>query len=75
MGLGYSVKAINDTAGEKRLVSSLLVFGVIPSVGNSNANLRDQADRLKATKDAREETATITAERRIRRAVNSNVPP
>lgn len=73
--LRFSVKALNDTSGPKGLVPSLLVFGTIPSIGSSNANLPDQEQRFKAMRAAREEAATIFAEQRIRIALKSNAPP
>lgn len=39
--LHYAIKALNDTAGEKGLVPSGLVFGVTPFPVNTDANLRD----------------------------------
>lgn len=42
MRLRYAVKALNDTAGDKGLVPSMLVFGVTPSLGNTGANIQDQ---------------------------------
>lgn len=73
--LRLSVKALNDTAGPEGLVPSLLVFGVIPSLGNTEANLVDQERRFRAMHLAPAEAAKITAEERIRIALRSNVPP
>lgn len=73
--LRYPVKELNDTAGDKGLVPSMLVFGVIPSIYNSGAHLCEQEDRFDAMKRAREEAATITAENRVNRALRANVPP
>lgn len=75
MFLKYAVKVLKDTAGEKGLVPSLLVFGVIPLVRNLNSNLHNQEELFKAMKDARVERDTITEERRIRRAMRSDVTP
>lgn len=73
--LRLAVKALNDTAGPKGLVSSLLVFGTIPSLGNTNANLVELEDRFRAMHAARAEAAKIVAEQRIQIALRSNIPP
>lgn len=73
--LRLSVKSLNDTAGPKGLVPSLLVFGVIPSLGNTDADLPNQEERFRAMHEARNEAATITAEKRIRLALRTNIPP
>lgn len=73
--LRFSIKALNDTAGTKGLVPSLLVYGTIPSLGNTGADLPDQEDRFTALAAARKEAACITAEKRIRLALKSNIPP
>lgn len=75
MRLRYAIKAINDTAGEKGLVPSTLVFGVTTSLGNSNVNVPEQSKRITDLKQARDEATTIVAEARIRRALKSNLPP
>lgn len=69
-----AIKAINGTVGEKGLLPSTLVFGVTPSLVNSNVNLPEQSERFRALKRARDEAATVIAETRIRRALKSNVP-
>lgn len=46
--LRFSVKSLNDTAGDKGLVPSMIVFGVIPSLGNTHDNLPDQQERFNA---------------------------
>lgn len=63
--LGLAVKALNDTTGPKRLVTSLLVFGVIPSLRNSKANLTYQEECFTVMHNARAEAAKITAEQHI----------
>lgn len=73
--LRLAVKALNDTAGLKGLVPSLLVFGKIPYLENTNANLPDQEERFRAMHLARAEAAKITAEQRIKLALRTNVPP
>lgn len=44
-------------------------------MGNKDAHLRDQIERLKAMKREREEAVIIAAENRISRALKSNTPP
>lgn len=73
--LRYALKAPNDTVGEKGLVHSMLIFGVMPFLGNSNANVNDQGVSFEALKQEREEAATIIDDRRISRPLKSNVPP
>lgn len=73
--LRLTVKALNDAAGPKELVPSLLVFGTIPSLGNTGANLMEQEDQFKAKHTARKEAAKIVAEQWIKTAVRMNVPP
>lgn len=58
MRLRYAVKALNDSHGERGLVPSMSVFGVISSLENSRANLCGQDERFNALKRAREEAAT-----------------
>lgn len=58
-----TVKALNDTAGTKGQVPSLLVFVVISSLGNTDADLPTQKERFRAMHEARDEAATITAEK------------
>lgn len=53
MSLRYEVKALKDTTGDKGLVTSTLVFGVIPTLRNTNASLQDQAERLEGMRSAR----------------------
>lgn len=75
MRLRLTVKSLKDTAGPKGLVPSLLVFGVIPSLGNTDAEIPGQEERFQAMKEARKEAATIYAGKRIRLALHSNIPP
>lgn len=73
--LRYEIKTLNDSAADKGLVPYLLVFRVMPSIGNRDANLSDQRVCFRSMKTAREETSAITAERRTANALNTNVPP
>lgn len=73
--LRLSVKDLNHTVGPKRLLPSPLVFGVIPSLGNTDADLPNQEERFREMHEAGKEAATISAERRIRLALHANVPP
>lgn len=67
------MKALNDTAGVNGLVPSLLVFGVVPSLGNTEAELPNQEERFSAINAARKEAATIVAEKRNRLALKASV--
>lgn len=73
--LWFAVKVFNDTAGPKGLVPSLLVFGTIPSVGNSGANLVYREESFRVMYTARSEAYKIVAEQRIQTALQTNIPP
>lgn len=73
--INFSVKALNDTAGLKGLVPSLLVFGTILSLGSKGVDMTDQGTRFKAMHVARNEATKIIAEQRMRRALQTNTPP
>lgn len=51
--LCYADKSLNDTAGDKGLVPSILVFDVTPSLMNTNDDLRNQRVLFKYMKSAR----------------------
>lgn len=74
MRLRLTVKALNDTAGSRGLVPSLLVFGTITSLGNTESNLTDQQERIKAMYRAWNEAGSIIAEQRIRTSLQANIP-
>lgn len=63
--LRLAVKVLNNTAGQKGLVPSLLVFITFPSLGKTSANLIEQEDRFRAMHTAPVEAAKMTAELRI----------
>lgn len=73
--LRFAVKALNDTAGTNGLVPSLLVLGTIPSIGNTEAEFADREQRFSAITSARKEAAKIFAEKQIRLALKTNIPP
>lgn len=80
--LRFAVKALNDTAGTNGLVPSLLVLSTILLYrcswsGNSASVFPSEGStqRFNAMTAARKEAATIIAEKRIRLALKSNVPP
>lgn len=73
--LRCEVNALNDTADTNGLVPSLLVFGTIPSLGDTESELADQEQRFNEITAARKEVATIIAEKRIRPALKSKIPP
>lgn len=73
--LKFAVKSLNDTAGTNDLVSSLLVFGTIPSLGNTETELHDQEEKFIASSAARKEASTIITEKKIRLALRTNIPP
>lgn len=60
--LRYATKALNETVGEKGLLPSMLVFGVMPPLGNYSANIHDQGVWFEGLKKGREKAATIAAE-------------
>ncbi len=74
LALRLAIKAITDTAGPKRLVPSLLVFGTLPRFPTVNTKLPAQRERMHALQLARTEMATITSELRIRKAIMSKLP-
>ena len=71
----YVFKALNDTVRTDGRVPSLLVFGVIPSMGASNARVKGQHERLRSMKQEREGAAAIVATKRIKTALRANTPP
>ena len=72
--LKLPVEPINDTMGPKGLVPSYLVFGCVPRFPSTKSALPTQQQRMDAMQLARWETAIITAELRIRKALSSRVP-
>jgi len=71
--LRLALKAMNDTMNPEGLVPSLLVFGVLPRFPAVNTQLPNQVERMRALEVARAEMESITAELRLRKALNSNL--
>lgn len=59
--LRLTVKALNDIAGPKGLVPSVLVCGMLPLLVNTEANLVNQEDSFRARHAARNVAAKIVA--------------
>lgn len=72
--LSLSVAAMNQTAGPRGLVPTLLVFGVIPRTPISSLPLPVQRDRMQAMAAARGEMLAIVARARLRVAMAAPVP-
>ncbi|CDF33317.1 unnamed protein product [Chondrus crispus] len=72
--LQIAIKAVNDTAGPRGLVPTLLVFGIAPRTLVSPLDLPHQKKRMQALVTARNEMARTIAQRRINTALSSNVP-
>lgn len=74
LSLAIANKAVNDTAGPRGLVPTLLVFGISPRLPISPKELPGQIQRMKAMKAARREMSRITAQARITMALTRNAP-
>ena len=73
--LGIATKAMNDTAGPKGLVPSLLVFGVMPRILlPGSVQLPGQVQRMNAMQAARNDMSKEVARSRLSTALRSNVP-
>ena len=72
--LSLAVKAMNDSAGPKGLVPTLLVFGVMPRIPIVPMALPVQVQRMKAMLKARDEMTTIIAGSQMKKALRSNAP-
>lgn len=73
--LRVSAKPIYENTVPDDLVPSLLVFGVLPTFPWPNTKPLFQSEQFKYFKTARAEMETIVAEKRIRRALKSKIPP
>lgn len=62
--VNIAVKAMNDTIGEILLVTSRLVFGIIPRFPIIAADLPTQKERTKALGTAQVQMNTIIAQRK-----------
>lgn len=72
--LQLAIKALNDTAGPKGLVPTLLVFGALPRTPIEPTELPGQIQRMEAMKTSRKEMAAIMAQCRVNQALRSQVP-
>ncbi|CDF36780.1 unnamed protein product [Chondrus crispus] len=73
--LRLATKAMNDTAGPKGLVPSLLVFGVMPRILlPGSVQLPGQVQRMNAMQAARKDMSKEVARSRLSTALRSNVP-
>lgn len=73
--LQMAVKAINDTAGPKGLVPTLLVFGALPRISQHDAPTPTLATRAQAIQKAMAEVAKLHAQRSIRDALHTRNGP
>lgn len=71
----YIVKALDDTMGPDRLVTSMMVFETVPNLKSSERNHRDQYKRMEVILTTRDEMELITAELGIRAALKPKLPP
>ena len=72
--LSLAVAAMNQTAGPRGLVPTLLVFGVLPRTPTTPLPLPAQRERMAAAVTAREEMRTAVAKARVASALNTSVP-
>lgn len=72
--LSIAVAAMNQTAGPRGLVPTLLVFGVIPRTPVTTRLLPDQSNRMEAMVKARNEMQALVAKTRLRVALSAPVP-
>lgn len=68
------VKAVNDTMGDKGLVSFCLVFGTLPRFSILSTNLQQQKAKLVAMKTAKAKMYSILAQRRLSEALHNRNP-
>ncbi|RKF60459.1 hypothetical protein OnM2_050063, partial [Erysiphe neolycopersici] len=73
--LRMAFKAINDTAGPRGLVSTLLVLGSYCRISGSDAPAMSVEQRANAYKRAMEEVRRLRADRQIRDALNTRNGP
>jgi len=72
--LSMAVAAMNQTAGPRGLVPTLLVFGVLPRTPITPLPLPVQRERMEAMATARKEMAAQVAKARVAAALTSSVP-
>jgi hypothetical protein len=74
LALALSCTAMNDTATEDRLCSTLLVFGALPRLLDLSRPSPSLRDRLRGQITARKEYARIVAESRVQRGLVTKPP-
>lgn len=74
VALSMATAAINQTAGPRGLIPTLLVFGVSPQMPVTPLPLPAQRDRVQAMVTARKEIAAQIARVRVRTALAARVP-
>lgn len=65
---------MNHTMGENGLVPSRLVFEIIPGFRILNTDLPNKHERMAIISKVQAEMNTIIAEKRVRSALNRNIP-
>lgn len=73
--LRLSIKAINDTCGPSGIYPSMIVYVIQPAVPALNREIPTHTERMESLVNAQREMATIHAENRIQRALNSKILP
>lgn len=74
LSLSMATAAMNQTAGPRGLIPTLLVFGVIPRMPVAPLPLPAQRDRIQAMVTARKEMAMLVARARVRTGLAASVP-
>lgn len=74
LALPLAVKEINETSGHHGLVLWTLVFGLYPRLDLVTSSVHIHSQRMGAIRKARTEMSTIIAQRRIAKALSSQVP-
>ena len=75
IALAKSVQAMNETVGPHGLVSSLLVFRILPNLPSvSSRDFLNQRERLRAAATARAEYERIISRMQVQRGIRS-IPP
>lgn len=72
--LSIAVAAMNQTAGPRGLVPTLLVFGIVPRMPVAPLSLPAQRERMQAIVRARQEMQAQVARTRVRAALAAPVP-
>lgn len=72
--LPYAIKGINDTMGENGIVPITFVYGWAPSFPFLSSRLSKQRDRMGILRTPTKEIATIVAERRVMKTLQSKLP-